>query len=227
MQQSCSFSNIPSLIISDPEWLAWAKIIDSYYAAKGDKFDCDHGVKHWHAVANTATDFVEKTTNNHHLAILAHIAGLLHDCGLICGDEGHEKNGAVIAKAFLVARFSHQLTVDEIETICHAIANHSNGKEVKTIIDAAILFADKIDVSRERIFTVTNELLAEANKIRRIEYTITPKEIVVKYHVDDDFNPDIFFAWRKAYRAPAKAAKFTNRSFSLFLNDTKYELPKK
>lgn len=226
MQQSSNFSDIPSLIASDPEWAAWAKIIDSYYSAKGDKFDCDHGVKHWRAVAETATDFVQKTTNNHHLAILANIAGLLHDCGLICGDEGHEKNGAVIAKAFLIARFSQKLTVDEIEMICHAIANHSNGKEVKSIIDAAILFADKIDVSRERIFTVTNELLVEAHKIHRIEYEITPKEVIVRYRVEDDFDPSIFFTWRKAYKAPAKAARFAKRNFSLFLNDTKFELPK-
>lgn len=223
-KQSSSFSNIPTLIISDPEWIAWANIIGSFYSANGDKFDCDHGIKHWRAVAGVATDFVEKTTHNPHLATIANIAGLLHDCGLICGNERHDKNGAFIAQAFLTARFNHLLTVDEIKMITHAIANHSSGKEIKTIIDAAIHFADKIDVSRERILAVTNELLVEANKIQKIEYSITLKDIVVKYYVDKDFNPDVFFAWRKAYEAPAKAAKFVNRNFTLFLNNTKYEL---
>ena len=222
-------------IVRDPEWHAWADIIDSHTIEEDVKFGCDHGPKHWLAVADAARNFVLSVNGSYNDAILANTAGLLHDCGLICGNEHHPENGAQIAKAFLMVRFSKantlgdpdcpQLSNRDIETICHAIANHSNGAEINTIVDAAIFFADKIDVTRDRVRTSSSIISDQAVKIKRVYYEITEAALVLHYTTDAGFDPTQFFRWRKAYDAPAAAAKFIGKDFAFYINNERFYLP--
>lgn len=213
----------------DPEWRAWAKIIASHSIEDDVKFGCDHGIYHWTTVANVAQDFVSRAGGNKHDALLARIAGLLHDCGLICGEEHHAENGAQIAKAFLAARYgnNHPLSNIDIAIICHAIANHSSGREINNIIDAAILFADKTHVCRDRVYTTSSIILEEATKIKQVDFKIAKDTLAVRYQTIDGFDPDKFFRWRKAYEAPAKTAAFLGKNFVLFINNVRYCLPEK
>lgn len=213
----------------DKEWRAWAKIVATLTTAEDVKFGCDHGIYHWTTVAGIAKDFVLRAGGNARDAMLADIAGLLHDCGLICGNDKHAENGAQIAKAFLQARYGdgRPLSNVDIEIIAHAIANHSDGTEMNNIIDVALHFADKIHVWRDRVYKTSSIILEEATKIRRIDYKITATALVVRYQVEDDFIPEKFFRWKKAYEAPQKAASFLGKQFILFLNDKRYILPQK
>ena len=224
-----------NLIINDPEWHAWADIIETRTIQEDVKFGCDHGPKHWTAVADLASHFVLNANGSYNDAVLADTAGLLHDCGLICGNKRHSENGAQIARAFLKARFGKDvypadlyrphLSDSDIYTICHAIANHSSGQEISTIVDAAIHFADKIDVTRDRVHVTSSIILDQAVKIKRVSYEITDDSLVMHYTTDPDFNSAQFFRWRKAYDAPAAAAKFLKKGFAFYINGERFYLP--
>ena len=214
-------------ITQDAEWHAWADIVATHTIDEDVKFGCDHGIRHWEKVADIAKDFVLRASGDERNANLAEIAGLLHDCGLICGNDHHAENGAQIAKAFLKAHYGNRqpLSDIDIDVICHAIANHSNGTEIINIVDAAIFFADKIDVSRDRVNTTSSIILAEAIKIKSVDYEITNDRLILRYQVEDGFDHNQFFRWRKALEGPAKAATFIGKDFAFYLNDQRYSLP--
>ncbi|MCR5573181.1 MAG: HD domain-containing protein [Candidatus Saccharibacteria bacterium] len=224
-------------IVRDPEWHAWADIIETHTIQEAAKFGCDHGPKHWTSVADLARNFVLNTTGSYNDAILADVAGLLHDCGRICGNERHPENGAQIARAFLMARFNKpneladpyqpRLSDSDIDTICHAIANHSNGQEINTIVDVAVFFADKIDVTRDRdrVHTSSSIISEQATKIKRVYYEITDSSLVLHYETSGDFDSDVFFRWRKAYDAPAAAAKFISKNLEFYIDNKRFNLP--
>ena len=213
----------------DKEWRTWAKIVATLTTAEDVKFGCDHGIYHWTTVAGIAKDFVLHAGGNARDAMLADIAGLLHDCGLICGNDKHAENGAQIAKAFLQARYGdgRPLSNVDIEIIAHAIANHSDGTEMNNIIDVALHFADKIHVWRDRVYKTSSIILEEATKIKSIDYEITAAVLAVRYQVEDDFIPKKFFRWKKAYEAPQKAASFLASSSFFFSMINAIFYPKK
>lgn len=219
---------LPNCIRNDPEWLAWARIVAALTTQDDVKFGCNHDIQHWVTVSNTAKDFTTLAGGSHHEVQLAIIAGLLHDCGLICGEKHHAANGAQIAKAFLEARYygnNAPLSDNDIALICHAIANHGDGKETKSIIDAAIIFADKIHVTKDRVVTASSIILEEAIKIEHVSYSIDADTLTLRYQVSDGFRPEQFFRWQKAYDAPAKAAAFIGKAFVLLINGKRFNLP--
>ena len=222
-----SIEQLHGCIIHDPEWLDWARTVSSYTAKDDVKFGCDHGIKHWLSVASLASDFARKTSASEREIALADIAGLLHDCGIICGEKNHAANGASIARSFLRSRWLNDpLTNYEIEQICHAIAQHSSYSEIDNIIDAAIIMADKIDIACHRLVSINNEIQVCVSQIRSIDYEITDDVLALYYTVDPDFRTYFFLAnWRKAYEAPAKIATWLGRSLCFFVNNQRIILP--
>ena len=207
-------------ITSNTQWLEWSNIVSGFSDEQCGKFNCDHSAKHWLAVAKIAREFARRAGADKHTIALADIAGLLHDCGLICGDPQHAENGAQIARGFLRSTNSLVSLLDDedVDTICHAIAQHSEGAELSSLVDAAVLFADKTHLSKERALCTDDPVVKEMAKIQRISYTITEMFLVVQYRTEEDFNPDIFFAWDKAYFAPKKVAEFLGKRLTFVIN---------
>ena len=219
------FKELSTYIKTDPEWLSCALLVESYTAKDNPKFGSDHGFYHWITVADTAYDLTLMAGYGEHTATLAKIAGLLHDWGLIFGDNNHATLSAALARTYLKTHFGdkHPLKNTEIDVICHAIAHHSDGKEMANIVDAAVLFADKVHVCSGRINDACNDILREAAKIKRVSFGLTNGFLVLNYQTREDFNPELFFsAWPKAFDAPARVAHFLGRSFKLFLNNNNY-----
>ena len=79
-------------IFHDPEWREWDKIVGNYTVEEDIKFGCDHGKQHWLDVARIAADFVRRAGGNAREIALADTAGMLHDCGMICGEDNHAEN---------------------------------------------------------------------------------------------------------------------------------------
>ena len=215
-------------ITHDAQWLEWSKITKELSRNhQNPKFNCDHGINHWLSVAKNAQEFARHVNADKHTIALADATGLLHDCGLICGDDYHAEHGANISRAFLRGHriLSSLLDDDDIRTICHAIAQHSNGNEISSIVDAAVLFADKIDVTKNRAVRTDDPITREVAKIQTVNYTITDKSLTIQYGVREDFKKDIFFGWEKAYLGPAKAAEFIGRKLVFIINGEVFNLP--
>ena len=211
------------------EWRIWAQTVDSYTAEEDPKFGCNHGIEHWLGVSRIAKDFARRAGGNHHEVILADIAGLLHDCGMICGEKNHAENGARIARCFLKANYgdNRPLSDADIEIICHAIAHHSDCKEINNVVDAALVFADKIELGKHRIRgKCYNDIQVCQSKIDRIEFKLTSDVLAINYVTDEDFDYDFFIAsWPKSYEIPTKVATWLGKGFVFFVNNKRIALP--
>lgn len=221
-------TQLHDLIIQDPEWLEWAHIISAYTAKDDLKFGCDHGPKHWLSVSRIASDFVRQVGGCECEVILADIAGLLHDCGMICGDKNHAENGANIVRPYLRSRWGNNnpLSKPDIELVCHAIAQHSAYTEITNAVDAALVLADKIDIACHRLVSINNKIQICVSKIRNIGYEITDDALAIYYTVDQDFDTYFFLAsWSKSYEAPAKVAEWLGKDLYFFVNNQRIILP--
>lgn len=226
-----SVEQLHSSIFQDPEWRAWAKIVSSLTPEDDVKFGCDHGIQHWLNVSRIAADFARQAGGTDYEVALADIAGLLHDCGMICGEKNHAENGASIVRPYLRARLGDagygMLTDSDIEVVCHAIAQHSDYTEIVNLVDAALVFADKVDLGRHRTLSINNDIQLSASQIERINYAVTDDAVIVSYTVTPDFNAYFFLSsWPKAYEVPLKIAVWLKKDCQFFVNNQRIILPK-
>ena len=121
------------------------KILDSINQM-WDYYFCCHGRYHALFVADTVEYILNALSYDARTVELGKIAGLLHDIGCIVGRHEHARMSAAIASVYLV----DGLSPGEKNTIVQAISDHSTGEEIESAIGAALLIADKIDVSKKR-----------------------------------------------------------------------------
>ncbi len=134
-------------------------------------------------------------------------------------------------RPYLRARFGEQgsglLSDFDVEIICHAIAQHSSYTEITNLVDAALVFADKVDLGRHRTLGIHNDIQLSASQIERIDYRIEENAIIVSYTVTPDFNAYFFLtSWPKAYEVPLKVAVWLGKDCQFFVNNQRIILPK-
>ena len=216
-------------IYHNAEWCIWAKTVGAYTPDEDVKFGCDHGIEHWLNVARIAKDFTRRAGGSYHDMILAEIAGMLHDCGMICGEDNHAGNGARIARCFLKANYGNNrpLSDTDISIICHAIDQHSSCQEINSIVDAALMFADKIELGKHRIpGKCYNDIQHCENQIHHVDFKVTKDILAINYVTDTDFDFHFFSSiWPKSYEVPQKVAAWLGKSFMLFVNNERIILP--
>ncbi len=227
------------LICHNDKWLAWARTVDGYTIDEGLKFGCNHGIKHWLGVSKIAKDFTRRAGGTEHEIMLADIAGLLHDCGMIFGDKNHAENGALVAHDFLKELMNSRLVTlcyfgnkrplsnQDIDIICHAIAQHSSCKDIHNIVDAAVFFADKTELGKHRIPGACYNAIQECEEnINHVDFEITEETLEVYYDVDPDFNLQFFSSiWPKSYTAPQQVASWLGKELKIFVNNQCIVLP--
>ena len=226
-----SVEQLHSFIFHDPEWRAWAKIVSNLTPEDDVKFGCDHGIQHWLNVSRIAADFARQAGGNDYEIAMADLAGLLHDCGMICGEPNHAENGANIVRPYLRARLgdtgSGMLTDFDVEIVCHAIAQHSDYAEINNLVDAALTFADKVDLGHHRTISIHTDIQLSASQIERIDYTVEDDAVIVNYTTTPDFNAYFFMtSWPKAYEVPLKVAVWLKKDCQFFVNNQRIILPK-
>lgn len=212
-------------IYNDEKWREWARTVDAFTTKDNPEFGRDLGIMHWFNVSGVATDIVAGVGGNEHDIVLADIAGLLCGIGLVNGFADYPDSSAKMAYGYLTGRYysNHVMSGQDIDLICHAIANHVSGEEIQNVIDAALCIADKVDIGANRIKdSVTETQKAQAN-ISRVNCFIAPDGdgmISINYNGNGSFKPYAFLkGWPEGYLVPHKAANFLNRPFALFLNE--------
>ena len=226
-----SVEQLHSFIFHDPEWRAWAKIVSNLTPEDDVKFGCDHGIRHWLNVSRIAADFARQAGGSDHDVALADLAGLLHDCGMICGEKNHAQNGANIVRPYLLARLgdagNKMLSESDIELVCHAIAQHSDYTEINNLVDAALVFADKVDLGHHRTISINNDIQLSASQIEYIDYAVTNDAVIINYATTPDFNAYCFLTdWPKAYEVPLRIAVWLQKDCQFFVNNQRIILPK-
>jgi uncharacterized protein len=108
----------------------------------------EHGFRHANLVASIGFQVLHRLGYSEREAVLASVAGYLHDVGNALARDAHGQTGAVIVHHAL----RETVAAADLMPIVAAIANHeeSEGTAVSPV-SAAVILADKSDVHRSRV----------------------------------------------------------------------------
>ena len=211
-------------IYENAQWRSWAKMVDAYTTDDDPEFGTNLGIGHWFDMSNIATNFAADINATEHEITLVDIAGMLCGCGLICGYKDYAKNSARIARAFLEGNFSGHgaLSPDDIDIICHAIAHHDTGKDIRNAVDAALCMAGKIDIAKCRIKDPCTPVQNQLIHVNSVSYGFSEDgTLILNYNADDAFMAhELMELWPESYIVPYKVASFLRKKFAFFLNDS-------
>jgi HD superfamily phosphohydrolase YqeK len=180
-----------------------------------------HGRYHALFVVDAVETILHSLSYDARTIELGKIAAILHDVGNIAGRWNHARKSAALAAVLL--DYPVNLLPAEKDMIIQAIADHSEGKMIASAVGAALLIADKIDVSKKRVLPVKDMDDWHRNllEIEKVELIILDKEIIINYIITDFFSKDVFFGeYKKGFDLPAKAAAFLGCRCCLQFNGT-------
>lgn len=169
------------------------EIIDSINEKNKDTLLACHGRYHTTFVVNTIEMILQNLEYSKEIVELGKIAGLLHDIGTITGKKNHAIKSSEMCKKFLDLTL---LSEKEKEIIIHAIADHSNGLDINSPIGAALLLADEIDISKNRVLELGHNDTWHKNLlyIDNIKLDIEDKKICINYQTTPNFSKEILFS---------------------------------
>lgn len=185
----------------------------------------EHSFPHVMSVANNAGYILETLGYDERTVELAKIAGFLHDIGNIVNRHGHSHSGAIMA-----FRILDEMGMDpmEIATIVSAIGNHDekSGSPVDPVA-AALIIADKADVSRNR---VRNQDPATFDIHDKVNYSVTKSELKInsahtlvklKLQLDTHYSSvmSFFEIFMERMSLSRKAAEALGLKFTLIINE--------
>ncbi len=187
----------------------------------------EHGHRHISIVSKRAGEILEKLGYPERTVELAKIAGYLHDIGNCVNRVDHAHSGAIMAFNILK---DMGMDVDERTKIMTAIGNHDEktGTAVSDI-SAALILADKSDVSRDR---VTNKNLSTFDIHDRVNYAVTEsrleiddkeRKVILNLTIDNKISPvlDYFEIFMDRTMMSKYAAKYLKIWFELIINGTR------
>lgn len=183
-------------------------IIDSINKVNEDNLLADHGRYHTTFVIKTIEKLLTKLNYGENIIELGKIAGLLHDIGTIEGKKGHAHRSSEMCIHFLNKT---RLSQESKDIIIHAIEDHSNGNEINSPVGAALLLADKIDISKDRVLELGKQDRWHNNllNIEETILTVEDKNIIINYVVNDKFSKKILLEeWKKGITIPIKASNY-------------------
>lgn len=187
----------------------------------------EHSFRHIGIVSKRAGDILQALGYEPEKVEMAKIAGYMHDIGNCINRNDHAHSGALLAYQILKDMGMDTKTRTEIMM---AIGNHDEhtGTAISEI-SAALILADKSDVSRDR---VTNTNISTFDKHDRVNYAVTnskffidkeQRKVVLDLKIDTLISPvfDYFEIFLERTMMSKNAAKFLNIWFELIINDTK------
>lgn len=183
-----------------------------------------HGKYHTNFVIKTIENLLTKPNFNDDVIELGKIAGLLHDIGAIEGKKGHAYQSSQMCIHFLDKTTLSQKSKN---IIIHAIEDHSNGNEINSPIGAALLLADKIDISKNRVLELGKQDHWHNNLLNIEETTLTVEDnkIIINYIVNENFSREILSSeWKKGITIPIKASKYLGYNCIFQLNGDEVDL---
>jgi HD superfamily phosphohydrolase YqeK len=210
-------------ILEDVQWNAWMEEIGNFDSDDAKEFMCDHGRGHTMRVREYAQDFLTQVKAQRNELELAEVACLLHDIGNVRGREGHAKYSEEMAREYL-SKFG--MSGEDIEVVAQAIGDHSGGKNMRTLVGAALILGDKLDVSCERLTpgVELNELCEELRKLKKITYTVGDEIATLNYEVEGEFDTSLLRFWWKCLSVPEMVAGFVGRGFRFTINGVEQDV---
>ena len=181
------------------------------------KYSADHSFLHVKNVQEYGIDFLHACVDAGFSSpdtiqkeiLLFELAAYMHDIGMADSSSNHAIHSSEIAKRFLLKQ---DVDEDDAMTIVRAIANHSDGKETRTIIDAALVLADKLDMTHDRIINGVDNITRMMLKINKVSYSFYRKKGKVvgaklEYETSGLNGEDIISIYPKSVSIPKMVTK--------------------
>ena len=202
-------------------------------------FNIDHGRGHIDRVTKVGLRFIDRLASfglddgSEKTKIMFKVAAAMHDIGL--KPSNHAAKSSSMAKDVFLRR-NTGFDSSDIDKILHAIRIHTDKdcSQVENIIDAALLLANKLDITRDRVVFVRGDFARECNKIHRVQYDIVgkagrPKGAELCFETDVDFDIHSFY---RVFPDRIKVPYYTTtkilglKEFRLFLNGSEVLIPR-
>ena len=115
------------------------------------------------------------------------IACILHDTGAILGKENHAYRSYLFAKDYFI---NNNIKFDDINLILDAIKNHSDGFETDNLYGIILIFADKLDMTKERLSYYGKKVKGnkEYSHVNDIDITIENNNLKINFITDGEVN---------------------------------------
>lgn len=181
-----------------------------------------HGRYHTMFVVDTVEYLLKSLSYNSKIVEFGKIAALLHDIGNIAGRWNHARKSAALAEVFLDDL--EELLPTEKNMIVQAIGNHSDGENIMSPIGAALLLADKVDVSKRRRLHIEpiDNWYSNLLQIEDMDINIWGTEIIINFTTTEAFAKEAFInGYRKNFNLITKAAEYLGCTCNYQFNEMK------
>ena len=186
-----------------------------------------HGKYHTCFVINTAEYILQSLSYSSKIVDLGKTAALLHDIGIIAGRKNHAQKSVALASVFLNDYSS--ILPDEKEMILQAVEDHSKGINISSAIGAALIIADKADISKNRLLPDKKLDAWHENllNLRKVEINIANSAVFINFITSKDFSKPLFIEVHNKYISlPIKASSFLGCSCHFMINGKEESLLK-
>ncbi len=182
-----------------------------------------HGIKHVNNVVKIVKTIMESLNYNQEEIDKAMAAAFLHDVGCLYGKDNLGVNSYKIVKEYLE---KNKLQLDN--DLLMAIKHHSNHRILKSSIAPILRFADKIDITKNRL---TNEGF-KVKGMRQYQYiediiiTINEK-FIVNFIINENVNMlelERFYFTKKVVTTIKEFAKKINREYQILINGQNWDI---
>jgi HD superfamily phosphodiesterase len=204
------------------------------------KFGADHGWKHAARVYNYGSEFLENLIpwglntpdSIQKQKLLLGIASKMHDIGLADSAQNHAIHSAELTKKYFESK-KVDIDIEDACAIVHAIYNHSDGDVTLSLLDAALIMGDKLDVTNKRIVRVTDKITSELTKVESVDFSFFGQNgkaegAELSYTTTEQFDVNALKEWPKCVAIPRMiTTKFLGLSeFRFKVNDEEIDVKK-
>lgn len=212
-------------ILNNQDYLKIMKKIDKIKFITDGKWDWEHGLGHSMRVANHVKKILIQLNADERTIDLGMAAALLHDIGLV---KGKKTDHAIeSSKKFYIFVNAMDITEKEKNIMEQAIADHSRGDNISSLVGLALILADKLDITYHRTIdsSIQDEMNKSLQKIRDVSVEINKDALIINYETVNDLDIRIILdGWSKSILIPRKVANYLNKKFIFMINNSKIDL---
>lgn len=184
----------------------------------------DHGIVHINNVISTIEEVLKELGYEDEFIYAGKIAALLHDIGYINGKEGHAERSYLMAKNYFK---ENEINTGYNLEILEAIKLHGGKEKTENILACALIFADKIDIKKDRLtsFGLESDEVSEFKYINDIKVNISNDTLTVCFIMDKLINKkklESYYFIPKVFNAIESFSKVINKKPIIYFNNEKW-----
>ncbi len=178
-----------------------------------------HGLSHIENVVKISESIAKQLKYDDELIDAIKTTAFLHDIGCINGKHNHEINGYEMAKQYFV---KNNLNSKYKNEILLSIKYHRNCRHLNNPIAPILRFADKIDVTKQRVAPAGYKVMGmreyqHINKINIIISDTLKIDFIVDSHARKKEIEEYYFT-KKIFKAIKKFAETLNKPYKIMYN---------